>query len=134
EALVRLANHARDTAGIVADIATDVLAASTGGITKGVARLDVETLTRVPDGVVREAIRLALMRLGAPLQSLDQERLTAVHDLTKSDGRRRTVELPGRFAAQRRGKLLLLGPAAVIRSMSVPGETPATRHKPKRAG
>ena len=134
EALVRLANHARDAAEIVADIATDLLAVSTVGITKGVAQLDVATLTRVPAAVVREAIRQALVRLGTPLQSLDQERLAAVLSLTEGDGRRRTVELPGRFAAQRRGKLLLLGPASVIRSMSDSGRTPSARKEPKRAG
>lgn len=134
EALVRLAHHARDASEIVDRVTGEALGRATIDVTENIARLDVAALADLPSGVRREALREILKSVGAPLQSLDYERLAAVDGLTDSSRRRRTIELPGRFAVQRRGRLLLFGPAAAIRSMtSASGRPTASTGKPRRA-
>lgn len=135
EALLRLADHARDAMEVISELARETLERATIENTGKLVRFDVAKLTDVPAGVRREILREALKAIGAPMQSLDHERLAAVDGLTDRSGRRRTIELPGRFAAQRRGKLLLLGPAAIIRSWTAtPDESPVSPRNPRRAG
>jgi len=135
EALIRLAGHARDSADVIADLAADLLASATIDIRKDVARFEVSRLGQASGGVAREALRMALAQLGAPLQSLDEERVAAMYELLEGDGRRRTVELPGRFAAQRRGPILLLGPAESIGMTQARGRPkPPGSTRPRRAG
>jgi len=115
EALVRLAEQAREGANAIRAVAAEALAAATVDTpANGVQRLDVSRLTPWPDGISREAVRLAIKHVGIPSKPLDHERLVAVHQLLSGDGRRRTIELPGRFAAQRRGRYLLIGPIKTI--------------------
>lgn len=135
EALVRLAEHARDAMEVIDRAAGEVLGRASMEMSGSVARIDMTKLAGVQPGVRREALREVLKSIGAPLQSLDHERLAAVDGLTGGGGRRRTVELPGRFVVQRRGKLLLFGPAATIRSLpSASGKPPISLKKTGRAG
>ncbi len=132
EALVRLAHHAREAAEVVGENARELITLAASNNRQGVSRFEVSILKEALPGTRREALREVLKSMGAPMQSLDLERLAAVDGLTQGDGRRRTVELPGRFAAQRRGKFLLIGKASAI--VSPGADAKSARKKPKRAG
>ena len=132
EALVRLANHAREASEVVSENAQELITQAALNGCQGVFRFEVSIFKEALPGVRREALREVLKSMGAPLQSLDLERLVALDGLTQGDGRRRTVELPGRFAAQRRGKFLLIGKASTIRAFD--SAEMSARKKRKRAG
>lgn len=111
EALLRLADQARRAERFLCDRARAVLAQCTSLRQADRVLLEASRLAAEPAVVQTTAIRLALEDLALPERNLTAEHLDAVAGLLQDRSGR--VNLPGDFAALRRGsQLLLLTPGA----------------------
>lgn len=135
DALVRLAEQARLADSAITRLANELLQRASLSRTAQLLCLDADILASAPAALAADALRASLESLGAPLQSLDFERQTAALAVLSGDGRRRTIELPGGFWVQRRGRRLLVGTAAApaaIDSQQIPATRQPSRHTPAK--
>ena len=94
-ALIRLAAHAERTRDAIRSFAEDALNRLQIRRDGQSITLSAEALAALPRAVQTEVLMLALMRLDAPLQAVDFERIDAAVDIAGSQSRNRRVELPG---------------------------------------
>jgi tRNA(Ile)-lysidine synthase len=94
-ALIRLAAHAERTSDAVRTFAEEALNRLQIRREARSITLSAQALAVLPRAVQTEVLMLALLRLDAPLQAIDFERIDAAADIAGSQSRNRRVELPG---------------------------------------
>ncbi|HVP11030.1 MAG TPA: tRNA lysidine(34) synthetase TilS [Phycisphaerae bacterium] len=102
-ALIRLAEHAGRTSEAIRTFAEEALNRLQIRRQEQSITLSAEALAALPRAVQTEVIMLVLLRLGAPLQAIDFERIDATADILGKQSRHRRVELPGGVIAEHRG-------------------------------
>ena len=107
-ALNRLAVHARRADEALRQISGDALKHASVQQSSSQIRFTSGHLRTLPTAVQSHLIMEALHRLGAAIPEVSMERVEAVVELIEGDDRRRQIELPGGFSAERRGRFVIL--------------------------
>ena len=128
DALVRLADSARESIGILEPLAAEAVVASTEG-----GALDRSKLATMPPALRHHAVRLALLRLLGDLQGIGQRHLDAVTGLAIAPGSGGRLDLPRGVSAavtrefvtlSRDGPPLVKSAPAEAVLLPVPGAAP----------
>jgi tRNA(Ile)-lysidine synthase len=115
-ALIRLAAHARRTSDAIRAFAEEGLNRLQIRRDEHSVTLSSPALAALPRAVQTEVIMLVLLRLDAPLQAIDFERIDAAAEIAGMQSQPRRVELPGGVVVEHRGAELRISGERARRS------------------